>query len=102
MRIVAALVNDIKSPEHETVTLINTGVQDIDLTGWKIADKQKAKQTLSGTIGAGQTRMVAVESPVALSNKGGIISLLDASGTKVHGVTYTKDEVKNPGWTIVF
>jgi hypothetical protein len=84
------------------VTIINTGLQEVNLEGWMIADKQKAKQKLTGTIGGGMTRLIEIAPPVALSNKGGIISLLDASGTKVHGVTYTKDEVKNPGWTIVF
>jgi len=37
-----------------------------------------------------------------LSNQGGIISLLDERGIKIHGVAYTKAQAKNPGLTIPF
>ena len=39
---------------------------------------------------------------VALSNKGGIITLLDDRGLKVDGVSYTKAQAAQPGWTITF
>ncbi|HZI62454.1 MAG TPA: hypothetical protein VFD62_17185 [Pyrinomonadaceae bacterium] len=39
---------------------------------------------------------------LALSNKGGIITILDETGLKVDGVSYTKAQASNPGWTIVF
>jgi hypothetical protein len=39
---------------------------------------------------------------VPLSNDGGIITLLDAQGLKVDGVSYTKTDAGKPGWTIVF
>jgi len=37
-----------------------------------------------------------------MSNKGGLITLLNAQGLKVDGVSYTKEQAKNSGWTIVF
>jgi hypothetical protein len=37
-----------------------------------------------------------------LSNKGGIVTLLNREGLKVHGVQYTGDEVSEQGRTIVF
>ena len=43
-----------------------------------------------------------VSQPLALSNKGGVITLVDDKGLKVHGVSYTKEQARNPGWTIVF
>ena len=43
-----------------------------------------------------------MQDPVKLSNKGGIISLLDARGIKVHGVAYTKEQARQPGRTIPF
>jgi len=43
-----------------------------------------------------------VQKPMELSNKGGIISLLDNRGVKVHGVSYTKEQAKTPGLTIPF
>jgi uncharacterized protein YukJ len=102
VRIVAALVNDTESPERETVTLLNIGNQPVDLTGWMIADKQKNKFPLSGVIPRGGTMAVTVRPPVALSNKGGIITLLRKDGIKVSGVSYTKEQARNPGWTIAF
>jgi hypothetical protein len=46
--------------------------------------------------------VVRVQQPLALSNKGGVITLLDEQGLKVHGVSYTREQARNPGWTLVF
>jgi uncharacterized protein YukJ len=102
VRIVGALVNAIQSPEVETVTLLNASPQDIDLAGWALKDKMKNAQPLNGTIAAGEVRKITVQAPLQLSNKGGIITLLDEEGLKVDGVSYTKAQADNPGWTIVF
>jgi uncharacterized protein YukJ len=102
VRIIAAYVNDVRTPEHETVTLLNTSDVAVDLEGWMIADKQKQKMTLSGSIAAGATLVVPIVAPVALSNKGGIITLLNKEGVKVHGVSYTKSQATQPGRTIPF
>jgi uncharacterized protein YukJ len=102
IRIVAALVNDTHSPERETVTLLNTSNREVSLAGWVIADKQKNKMLLDGTLGAGATRTIAVTAPITLSNKGGIITLLDDRGLKVDGVSYTHSQARHPGWTLTF
>jgi uncharacterized protein YukJ len=102
VRIVAALVNDTASPERETVTLLNTSHEDVGLDRWALADRMKAKTPLSGRILAGETLRVEVKAPMALSNKGGIISLLDSRGVKVHGVSYTREQASRPGMTIAF
>ena len=60
VRVIAAYVNDIKTPERETVTLLNTSDRPVDLGGWTIADKQKNKMRLSGAIEAGATRVVVM------------------------------------------
>jgi hypothetical protein len=39
---------------------------------------------------------------VQLGNKGGIITLLNGDGWKVHGVSYRREQVEREGWTIVF
>jgi uncharacterized protein YukJ len=102
IRIVAALVNPIQSPEVEYVTLLNTTNQAIDLRGWKISDRDKNKMTLSGSIPAGETLRVKLVPPVMLPNKGGIITVLNEAGLRVDGVSYTKAQANNPGWTIKF
>ena len=102
VRIVAALVNSVKSPEVEIVTLLNTSPREISLQGWSLMDTQKNKQKLTGALKSGEARAVRVDKPVALSNKGGIITITDETGLKVDGVSYTKAQASNPGWTIVF
>lgn len=100
--IVGALVNGISTPERESVTLLNTSPQSINLEGWSILDKAEAKMPLTGQLGAGEARAFPIQAPVALSNKGGLITLVNADGLKVDGVSYTRDQAKNPGWTIRF
>ena len=102
VRIVAALVNATSSPEVEIVTLLNTAPHAVSLDGWALVDTQKKHLPLAGELGAGSTRTVRIEHPLALSNQGGIISLLDETGLKVHGVSYTREQARHPGWTIVF
>ncbi len=105
VRIVAALVNPTgHDPGRESVTLVNVTPDPIDLDGWAIADKNKKQSELSGpTIGAAEALVVVLDGQGAqLSNKGGIISLLDADGLKVDGVAYTRDQVRRQGWSLVF
>ena len=102
VRIVAALVNATQSPEVEVVTLINTAPHDIDLAGWALLDTQKKRLPLTDVLKAGATRAVQIRQPLALSNKGGAITLIDDKGLKVHGVSYTREQARNPGWTLVF
>jgi hypothetical protein len=103
-RIVAALVNAIgPAPEAETVTLINASAASIDLTGWRIADREKRSCPVpAGTLVAGATLAMPVTDGVALGNNGGAITLLDPQGLKVHGVSYTGDQTQPEGWTVVF
>lgn len=102
IRIVAALVNPVQSPEVEYVTLLNTTNRAIDLQGWKIVDRDKNRMALSGTIAAGETLRVRLVPPVMLPNKGGIITVLNDGGLRVDGVSYTKAQASNPGSTIKF
>jgi uncharacterized protein YukJ len=102
LRIVAALVNPARSPEVETVTLLNLTAQDVNLAGWKLLDRDKHAMPLSGTIKAGETLRVTLAAPVVLPNKGGIITLLNADGLRVDGVSYTKAEASTPGYSLKF
>ena len=98
VRIVAALVNPAgPAPEAETVTLLNTSPAPINLGGWSIANKQKEKAPLTGTLPPGQAMLFPMPPEVPLSNEGGIITLLDDRGLKVHGVAYTTAQVSREG-----
>ena len=105
IRILAALVNPIgPAPERETVTLLNTSPEPVDLTGWRLADRNKRTCRLpEGPLAAGATALVQVGGgPFALGNSGGTITLLDQEGRKVHGVSYTAARAKREGWTVTF
>ena len=103
VRIIGALVNPVGgAPEHETVTLLNASPSAVNLKDWQIADKAKNKVKLSGTIGPGKTLEIALPPTVQLGNKGGLITLLDIKGLKVDGVSYTEEQAKKEGWTVVF
>ena len=43
-----------------------------------------------------------VTEPAQLSNSGGLITLLDAAGLKVAGVSYTEADARQEGWTLTF
>jgi hypothetical protein len=57
---------------------------------------------LEGTIAAGEALRVQLAAQVALPNGGGIITLLDAAGLKVDGVSYTGERAAEAGRTLVF
>ena len=106
LRIVAALANPPgHDPGGETVTLLNASPAAVDLAGWAIVDAKKRKTILAGSasLGPGETVRVVLDGTGAvLSNKGGLISLLDPAGIKVDGVSYTKAAARRQGWTLVF
>ena len=104
IRIVAALVNPLGDDVgKETVSLINTSAEKVDLNGWALADRAKRKQRLSGIINAGEVVRVPLgKDGIQLDNNGGIITLLDDKGLKIDGVSYTKKDAQKQGWTIVF
>ncbi len=103
VRIVGALVNPIgPAPEAEIVTLLNATPEPVDLAGWGLIDRAEHKRALEGTIAAGATLAVPIRPPLALGNKGGAITLVDAGGLKVDGVAYTAEDAAVEGWTIVF
>jgi uncharacterized protein YukJ len=104
LRIVAALVNPLgPAPEAETITLLNASPEAISLSGWTLADRAERRLTLpAGTLPAGATLVIPVSPTLSLGNDGGILTLLDPQGLKVHGVSYTRDQATREGWTIAF
>jgi uncharacterized protein YukJ len=105
VRILAGLVNPLEGePSKQTVTLMNVSPGELDLNGWAIADKQKRKFRLPNLrLKAGSSLTIPLTGPeTQLSKEEGIITLLDAQGIKVDGVSYTKEQAQKAGWTILF
>ena len=102
VRIIAALVNPVQSPEVETVTLLNVTAATIDLHGWALLDHDKHRMPLQGSIPAGDTLRITLVPPVVLPNKGGLITLLNDDGLRVDGVTYTKAQASLQGFSLKF
>jgi len=108
--IVAALVNPEGpegQPAHtgqpETVYLLNRAAQGLSLNGWSLLNKRDEAHVLSGDvwIPPGEVRGVTMGA-VPLSNKGGLITLLNPAGIKVDGVSYTKAQAQDEGRIVVF
>ncbi len=92
IRIIAAMVNpEDDDVGKESVILLNKSNQDIDLTGWSIVDKNVNRDTITAkTIpGADTLKITLTGRGAQLSNKGGTITLLNAEGLKIDGVSYT-------------
>ncbi len=104
LRIVGALVNPPgPQPEAETVTVLNTRDEPLDLAGWAIADRLKNRLLLPAqVVEPGEAVRILLAAPVALGNSGGLITVLDPQGLKVDGVAYTRKDAEPEGWTIVF
>ncbi|OIJ63350.1 DUF2278 family protein [Streptomyces mangrovisoli] len=104
VRIAAALADPVgPAPEAESVTLINASPDAVDLTGWRIvAGPGDGSPVPAGPLAAGAALRVALTDGARLGNHGGEITLLDAGGLKVDGVSYTARDASREGWTITF
>ena len=105
VKIFAGMVNP-KADDvgKEFVYLLNITDEDINLDGWMIADKEKKKDTIRNkTLKAGEvTRITLTGEGAQLANSGGIISLLNKDGLKIHGVSYTKQSADRQGFITTF
>jgi uncharacterized protein YukJ len=104
VQILASLVNPIgPAPEQERVLIMNLSPEDVDLTGWQLADRAKQTSPVpGGKLASGGLLEVLVAEPMQLGNHGGTITLLDAAGLKVSGVAYTEQQAQREGWRIAF
>ena len=103
--IIAARVNPVgHDPGMEKVLLLNTLATVVNLDGWALADKNKRRHPLDGILlDAGAVKTVTLPgATIQLSNKGGIVTLFNGEGLKVHGVQYNKNDVSEQGRTTVF
>ena len=101
VRIIAAMVNPSGDDVgKEYVILLNKSSKDIDLNGWSIMDKSNERHDVitNKIIPAGDTLKIRLSGEGAqLSNKGGIITLLNSEGLKIDGVSYTSADADVQG-----
>jgi hypothetical protein len=104
IRIIAALVNPIGSDSgKETVTLLNTMPEAVNLKGWKLKDKNDKAAEIDVVIPAGSTAIIKLKSrTMPLRNTGGIINLEDHTGELIDFVSYSRNQASDEGWTVVF
>ena len=109
VRIIAALVNP-EGPENqpahagrpESITLFNYSPNDVSLNGWRVRVNNRDRILPAQLILAGAPLHLDLAGNPPLGNKGGTITLLDDHATKVHGVSYTKEQAREEGWSVCF
>jgi hypothetical protein len=107
VKIIAALVNPIGNDKgNEWVMLLNVTPTPVDVNNWLLKDRVKRGLPLNGIIQPGSIMTVTFpsqsEQDFQLGNNGGIITLLNAQGLKVDGISYTKEDVREQGYVVVF
>jgi uncharacterized protein YukJ len=88
-----ALVNPPgDDPAKEIVVIGNTTLAPVDLTGWRIVDKNDAAEAIAGVLlpAGGSVLIVLSGDGAQLSNKGGTIRLLNPAGVLMHAASYSK------------
>ncbi len=103
VRILTADVNPVGDDRGlETVTLHNSTAAAVRLDGWQLDNGEHHRAPLRGELAPDARLVVTLPVEVALSNRGGRILLLDASGKEVDAVTYTRDQVREEGRPVRF
>jgi len=105
IKMIAALVNPTGNDVgKESITIINTSSIALSLTNWRIVDKNDNYTSFSiPAIEGGETHRVILDGKGAqLSNKDGVIKLLNEQGEMVHLVSYSRGQVREQGKTILF
>lgn len=92
-----ALVNPKgPAPEKEIVVIGNTSTSTVNVTGWRILDKNNNADTISSLkLPPGESRPVNLSGKGAqLGNKGGTIRLVDPLKVLIHAVSYSENDAK--------
>ncbi|WP_019961021.1 DNA/RNA non-specific endonuclease [Woodsholea maritima] len=99
----AAMVNPLGDErEGEWVSILNLSNETIDLSGWTISDAKRTPKPLDGLLGPGEGKRIQPVSPLMLSNKGGVIRLMNGAGERVDRVQYAEEQGRKDGETITF
>ena len=103
LRIVSAFVhpNEEKiGAEH--VAIRNDGGEPLDLTGWRLLNRQGDAAVLEGIVPPRRVRRIPLPDDVPLSTQGGGIRLLSPAGDEIDGVMYTRREARQKHGALTF
>jgi subtilisin family serine protease len=101
--IVAAVANPTGADtKRETVSLLNARNEPVQLNGWKLIDNFGREQALGETELNPGAFITIVCDVIRLSNRGGMIQLVNPKGEMVSKVQYTQSQASQSGWTIKF
>lgn len=89
---------------HESVTLLNVCPQPVNITGWSLLNTRKRSWRLRGELAPGEAREIPLGASMPLGSRGGVITLLNRKGLKIHGVRFTEEQVcqQVPGGRLSF
>jgi len=100
--IVAALPDPVGADlGNESVTVLNTTAEPVDLAGWALVDTARGRHVLGQSLAGGEAVRVPLGNGVALGNTGDTLTLVDPKGMTVDKVDYKAGQVRS-GRTIVF
>lgn len=105
IKILAALINPLGADQgQERIILFNPTSQSINLEGWSLLDQSKNKYYLKGeSLASGAIMDITLPADsIYLGNSGGLISLLNREGIKIHGVKYAKNDIPSSGSYLLF
>lgn len=103
LRIVAALPNPAGTDlGNETVTILNTRADPIDLAQYRIQDSDgDSGLVLHGVLAGGDALRVRLNAEVRLGNRGDTIRLVSPAGEVVDEVSYSEDQAAS-GRSVAF
>jgi uncharacterized protein YukJ len=103
LRIVGAFVHpNERKTGVEHVAIRNDGARTHDLTGWSIRNHDGAGARLEGAVPPRRVRRFALPDDVPLSNRGGVIRLVDADGEEIDRVSYTRRQARQKHGSLTF
>jgi poly(U)-specific endoribonuclease len=105
LRILAALVNPVGGDQGaERVIVANGARSDLSLAGFVLRDANQRRYELQDFLvpAGGSVTLDLPLSSIALSNKGGEITLLTPDGKVAHRVSYSRRQAEREGELIVF
>ncbi len=105
VQISAALINPKGGGiGKENVTLANRTGLLLDISGWSLLDTYKRRSMIDDIVlkPYSTAKVKLSGSGVQLSNKGGLITLVDQNGSKVDGVSYTRDQSSVAGVELIW